>query len=138
MPTINFLYSTKKNLLPKTGLLLVGNSIATIDHTREQAESKASEIALSVINSAIVKNITWWFPSGSAFRSVIEIENFAVIEMLKTYGFNIADEVYISNKQVSESNESIDNSFLSGYIELVLFVTEEHYSYLTTKYGNLK
>jgi hypothetical protein len=138
MTTLTFLYSTKKNLLPKIGLLLNDGSIAVIDQTRDPTDSKASQKALDVISGSIVTDIIWWWPSGNAFRDVMGISETGVIRMFESYGFTLDPNVSVCSKQVSEPDDDDDTSFLSGYIQLTLNVSEQHHSRIASLYGSLK
>lgn len=133
MKNISFLYSASKKKSPKTAFLLENGSVAVIEHDMAE-DAKTSEVVKEAIQETTIENITWWWPSGSAFREIYGVSEFGVINIFKELGFvNVAKTTRLEHTQVKD-----DSDILKDYIEVKLSLTDDRYNELVAQYGQLK
>lgn len=128
MKLISFLFSFKTTKFPRRAFLLEDNTVSVIEN-----EDIASCKVKNIISDTSVKSATWWWPAGRAFAEMRGVPEFAVLNMLKDYGFTIANNCHLEHQQVEESE-----SLMDGYIELKLEVSNEKYTQLCQEYGSIK
>lgn len=134
MKNISFLYSAQKNKFPKTAFLLQDGKVATIDEKMDEDQEVGNEVSLNAISDTTIENIVWWWPSGSAFREINGISEFAIINLFKDFGFsNISPNTRLNHTQVED-----DDDVLKDYIEIVLSLSDKRYKELVSQYGKLK
>ena len=133
MKLISFLFSIKTKKFPKRAFLLEDNTVAIIE--QEVDDDVASQKVQKVIRDTTVQSATWWWPGGRAFREMNGVPEFAVLNMIKEYGFTLSKTCRLEHQQVDDDDE---NSLMDGYMEIKLEVSEEKYSELCQEYGSIK
>jgi hypothetical protein len=133
MKIISFLFSIKTKKFPKRAFLLEDNTVAVIEQEIDEDANTASDKVEKVINDTTVQSATWWWPGGRAFREMNGVPEFAVLNMIKEYGFTLSKTCRLEHQQVDEENPLMD-----GYMEIKLEVSDEKYSELCQEYGQIK
>lgn len=137
--TILLLQATSENNPEKVKLLLKANHFAKVTGDMLREDAFISTDIKNVFDGAEVKNVTWRWPSGRAFRNLQGVDGLGLLHILMKRGIPVDLLTDYENAQVPDGAEQ-DPLWVGRYnhLELKINVSDKKYQELKNKYGELE